>query len=143
MSINRRLERLSFAPSLLSRITLATAFIVSGRRKLADLEGTAKYFEQLGIPVPEAMAKFVSATEVASGALIGLGLGTRMARDRSRRILSLLTCVSGRFQKVVLSRSRRSRRSRQRNETYLQYDVATCFASSIVSESGLLRTQTS
>jgi putative oxidoreductase len=74
-----RLSRLAFLPPLAARAMLATAFIVSSRRKFADLKGDVEYFRKLGIPAPEAMVPFVAGTELGCGTLLGLGLGTRLA----------------------------------------------------------------
>ncbi|MEO5970610.1 MAG: DoxX family protein [Bdellovibrionia bacterium] len=76
---NTQLTRLSFLPPLLSRVTLATAFIVSAKRKFSDLKGNAEYFHNLGIPYANAMVRFVAGTEISCGVLIGLGFGTRLA----------------------------------------------------------------
>jgi putative oxidoreductase len=72
-------NRARFLPPLLARATLSAAFVASGRKKLADPEGNADYFKQLGIPAPETMVRLVSATEVSCGSLLGAGLLTRVA----------------------------------------------------------------
>lgn len=76
---SRQLSRLRFLPPLLSRIMLATAFIVSAKRKFSDLKGNAEYFQELGIPYPNAMVRFVASTELSCGVLVGIGLGIRLA----------------------------------------------------------------
>jgi len=78
-------------PPLLARITLASAFIASGRGKFKDLNGTAGFFKQLGIPASTVLAPFVAANEVLAGSLVGLGLFTRFAAVPLAAVLSVAT----------------------------------------------------
>lgn len=66
-------------PPLLARLTLATAFLVSGSGKLRHPARDADYFESLGIPAAKAMVPLVAAIEVSCGSLLGTGLFTRAA----------------------------------------------------------------
>ncbi len=60
------------------RLVVGTVFLTSGWGKLQGLEGVTEYFRDLGIPWPELQAPFVAAVEFGGGALVLLGLGTRL-----------------------------------------------------------------
>lgn len=66
-------------PPLLTRLTLATAFLDSGIGKFKHLARDETYFQQLGIPATKVITPFVAAVEVACGSLLALGLFTRAA----------------------------------------------------------------
>lgn len=70
---------LSWLPPLVARLTVGVVFAQSGWGKLHDLEQVTAFFAEIGIPWPELQAPFASATELVCGALLVLGLGTRLA----------------------------------------------------------------
>lgn len=72
-------RRLDWIGPLLVRWTLGLVFVVTGWGKLHHLDDVAQFFASLQIPAPHANAVFVSAVELAGGALLILGLGTRIA----------------------------------------------------------------
>jgi putative oxidoreductase len=82
-AIARRLEPV--AP-LLTRLVLGWAFVRIGFGKLANFEVTVAFFGDAGIPVPLASAAFVSALELLGGAMLCLGLSTRI-------FAALLSCT--------------------------------------------------
>jgi uncharacterized membrane protein YphA (DoxX/SURF4 family) len=73
------LQKTEFLPPLLARLTLATAFLVSGTGKFRHMSKDVAYFKQLGIRAPRIMAPLVATTEVTCGSLLGMGLLTRAA----------------------------------------------------------------
>lgn len=64
---------------LLVRLSLAAIFVPSGWGKIHDLAKVTGYFTELGIPMPHANAILVSLTELGCGALLLVGLATRLA----------------------------------------------------------------
>jgi putative oxidoreductase len=72
-------DRLAFAPPLLARVVIGVVFTHSGLGKWQHLDGVTKFFASLGIPYPEFQAPFVASVELGCGALVLLGLGTRLA----------------------------------------------------------------
>lgn len=70
---------LTWLPSALARLTVGWVFLQSGWGKLHDLDTVTGFFRDLGIPAPELQAPFVSGVELVSGALLLMGLGTRLA----------------------------------------------------------------
>ena len=79
-----------FAPSpdtglLLARLMLAVVFVFHGAQKLFGLfggygiQGTAGFFEQLGMPFPVASVVLAGGTEFFGGLALGLGLLARPA----------------------------------------------------------------
>jgi putative oxidoreductase len=71
---------------LLTRIVFGQAFLLTGLGKLNDLPKVTQFFESLGVPAANVQAPMVAVIECAGGALLLLGLGTRIAAF-------LLTCV--------------------------------------------------
>lgn len=67
-----------FAPLLL-RFALGAIFIVHGVQKFMGTAGFAEFFGAVGIPAPTAMVLIVGAIEAVGGALVLLGIGTRVA----------------------------------------------------------------
>jgi putative oxidoreductase len=63
---------------LMLRVIVGGTFLVHGIDKLIDLSATESYFASLDIPAPGLMAPFVAVTETAGGALLLLGLATRL-----------------------------------------------------------------
>lgn len=70
---------LAWLPPTLARITLGWLFLQTGWGKLDNLPDIVAYFGQLGIPYPQYQAPFAAATELVCGALLLVGLGTRLA----------------------------------------------------------------
>jgi putative oxidoreductase len=72
-------ERLSFLPPTLARIAVGIVFIGTGWGKLHNLEKITSFFTELGIPAPGFNAVLASSAELICGALILVGLFTRLA----------------------------------------------------------------
>src|SRR4051794_37766383 len=71
-------DNLSFLGPLLLRVTLALVFIESGVGKLQHLDNITEYFASLHIPMPGFNARLTAGTELFGGALVLVGLGTRL-----------------------------------------------------------------
>ncbi len=71
-------ERLAWLPPTVARFTLGWVFLWSGWGKLHDLDGVIQFFTELGIPRPELQAPFASGNELVCGALLVVGLCTRL-----------------------------------------------------------------
>ncbi len=71
--------RLEWLPPTLARFTVGWIFLWSGWGKLHNLDKIVEYFAQLGIPHPEFQAPFASSAELVCGALLLVGLFTRLA----------------------------------------------------------------
>lgn len=67
-----------FAPLLL-RFALGAIFIVHGVQKFMGTAGFAEFFGSVGIPAPTAMVLIIGAIETVGGALVLLGIATRVA----------------------------------------------------------------
>ena len=72
-------ERNMWLPLLLARVSVGLEFFLSGKGKLADLDGFTKELTRIGVPMPELNAPFVASTEFVCGLLVTLGLCTRLA----------------------------------------------------------------
>jgi len=72
-------ERLAFAPPLLARLVIGVVFTHSGYGKWTHLDQVVKFFSGLGIPFPQLQAPFVASVELGCGALVLVGLATRLA----------------------------------------------------------------
>jgi putative oxidoreductase len=72
-------RRLSFLGPTLARLTVGLIFVQSGWGKVHDIQHAVDYFTELHIPLPEFQARLVACTELAGGAAMLLGLGTRFA----------------------------------------------------------------
>ena len=70
---------LSFLAPLLTRLVIGYAFFLTGRGKLEHIENTVTFFTDLGVPMPELNAAFVSRLEYYGGILLILGLLTRIS----------------------------------------------------------------
>lgn len=86
MNILRRLDGLAWLPALFARVAIGAVFFQSGLGKLRNLDQVTEFFTGLGIPLATVQAPAIAALELAGGALIVLGLGTRIAA-------ALLACV--------------------------------------------------
>jgi putative oxidoreductase len=84
---------LSFLAPLLTRLVIGQAFYQTGSGKIGNFENTVGFFTELGIPMPEANAFFVSRLEYFGGMLLVLGLLTRVFAGllASTMVVALLT----------------------------------------------------
>lgn len=73
------LGRLGWLPPTLARLTLGIVFFNSGRGKLGNLPQVVEYFQSLGIPAPHFQAPLAAGAELVCGALLLLGLFSRLA----------------------------------------------------------------
>src|SRR5262245_20120292 len=71
--------RFDFLPTLLARVVIGVVFVQSGWGKLHNLDKVIEFFTELGIPAPALQAPFVAGTELVCGALVLVGLATRIA----------------------------------------------------------------
>jgi putative oxidoreductase len=76
LSVARRLDWL--AP-LVARVTLGVLFVSTGWGKVHSLDKVTAFFTELGIPAPGLNAHVVSFVELFGGALLVVGLGSRLA----------------------------------------------------------------
>jgi putative oxidoreductase len=78
--LSRRIARaLAWLPPTIARIGVGAVFVHSGWGKLHNLEQVTGFFTDLGLPAPGFHAVLVSSTELVCGALVLLGLFTRLA----------------------------------------------------------------
>jgi len=93
----------AFLPPLLTRAVIGYAFFLTGRGKLENVERTVGFFTELGIPMPELNAAFVSRVEYWGGLLLIVGLLTRLAAALlgSTMIVALLTADNETFVKAL------------------------------------------
>ena len=70
---------LRWLPPTVARLTVGWVFLQTGWGKLHNLEKVVGFFTSLGLPAPAFQARLVACTEVVCGALILLGLATRVA----------------------------------------------------------------
>jgi putative oxidoreductase len=70
---------LRWLPPTVARLTLGWIFLQSGWGKLHSLPKVIEFFRSLGIPAPEIQAPFAAFMEFLCGALLLLGLCTRLA----------------------------------------------------------------
>jgi putative oxidoreductase len=84
---------MSFLPPLLTRLLIGQAFFLTGRGKIANFDNTVAFFSELGIPMPELNAAFISRLEYFGGMALVLGLCTRIVASLlgSTMIVALLT----------------------------------------------------
>ena len=73
------LGRLRSVPPFIARYVLGITFVSTGWAKLHDLGSVTNYFAELRLPAPGFMAGLVGATEFLCGALLLLGLVTRLS----------------------------------------------------------------
>jgi putative oxidoreductase len=72
-------RRLSFLGPTLARLTLGVVFIGTGWGKLHSLDKVTGFFTELGIPAPGFNAVLVASAEFVCGALLLIGLLSRLA----------------------------------------------------------------
>jgi len=88
---------LQWLPPTVARITIGWIFLQSGWGKLHDLPKVVKFFTDLGIPAPQFQAPLAATTEFLCGALILVGLWTRVASLPliGTMIVAILTALRG------------------------------------------------
>ena len=69
---------LAFLAPLATRLVIGQAFHQTGTGKIANFANTVSFFTDLGIPLPEANAFFVSRLEFWGGLALVVGLATRL-----------------------------------------------------------------
>ncbi|HEX9185703.1 MAG TPA: DoxX family protein [Vicinamibacteria bacterium] len=69
---------LAFLAPLATRLVMGQAFYQTGSGKIENFANTVSFFTELGIPMPEANAFFVSRLEFWGGLLLLVGLATRL-----------------------------------------------------------------
>lgn len=74
------------AAQLITRLVFGQSFVLTGLGKLQNLDRTTAFFADLGIPLPSLQAPMIGTLELVGGALLMLGLGTRISA-------ALLTCT--------------------------------------------------
>jgi putative oxidoreductase len=84
---------LAFLAPLVTRLVMGQAFYQTGSGKIANFANTVSFFTELGIPMPEANAFFVSRLEFWGGLLLVVGLATRLVALglASTMVVALLT----------------------------------------------------
>ncbi len=73
-----RVKKIEGLGPLLARLTIGLVFVGTGWGKLHNLDGVTEFFTNLHLPAPAFQAKLVASTELIGGALIVLGLFTRL-----------------------------------------------------------------
>jgi putative oxidoreductase len=72
-------SKLDFLAPLTARLTLGVLFVSTGWGKVHSLDKVTSFFTELGIPAPGFHAHLVSYVELIGGALLVLGLASRLA----------------------------------------------------------------
>jgi putative oxidoreductase len=72
-------QKLDWLGPLVARITLGVLFVSTGWGKVHSLAKVTAYFSELGIPFPGIQAPMVSFIELIGGALLVIGLASRIA----------------------------------------------------------------
>jgi putative oxidoreductase len=73
------LSRQEWIPQLLIRLFVGYFFFETGWAKIGNLDAMAERFTSWGIPLPAFSAALSAYTELIGGALVALGLATRLA----------------------------------------------------------------
>ena len=76
-SLNGLLDKLSFVPALLARISIGYVFVNSGWGKFGKMDQVIGFFQSIGIPMAEIQAPVISGIELFGGIALIIGLGTR------------------------------------------------------------------
>jgi putative oxidoreductase len=84
---------IAFTAPLATRLVIGQAFYQTGGGKIENFANTVAFFGDLGIPLPEANAFFVSRLEFWGGLLLVVGLATRLVALglASTMVVALLT----------------------------------------------------
>ena len=83
-------DRWSWIGPLALRLSLGAVFLGTGWGKLHNLGQVTGFFTELGIPFPAVQAPMVSCIELVGGALILLGLFTRLA---TLPLMAIMACA--------------------------------------------------
>ena len=88
---------LRWLPPTVARLAVGWVFLQSGWGKLHDLPKVVAFFADLGIPAPHFQARLAATTEFVCGALILLGLATRLASLPliGTMLVAILTALRG------------------------------------------------
>jgi putative oxidoreductase len=91
------LERLRWLAPLLARLAVGLLFISTGWGKVHSLSKVTEFFESLHIPAPGFNAVLVGYSELIGGALLVLGLVTRLAAIPliASMVIAILTAKLG------------------------------------------------
>jgi len=63
----------TFLMEILSRVFIASLFLMAGTRKLMDWGTTLSYFAKLGLPAPEILLPLIVALEIVGAVLLVIG----------------------------------------------------------------------
>jgi putative oxidoreductase len=90
---------LAFLAPLITRLVMGQVFYQTGSGKIENFANTVSFFTELGIPLPEANAFFVSRLEFWGGLLLLVGLATRLVALglASTMVVALLTADRASF----------------------------------------------
>jgi putative oxidoreductase len=77
--VHRASSSLRWLPPTVARLTIGWVFLQSGWGKLTNLSKVVGFFTELGIPAPQFQAPLAATAEFVCGALILIGLFTRVA----------------------------------------------------------------
>lgn len=101
--IEARQESMASLALLLVRVSAGLIFMQTGWGKLHHLADITEYFQSLGIPLAELQAPFVSAVEFTGGALLLVGLLTRLAAAPliGTMVVALLTAKRGEVESLT------------------------------------------
>jgi putative oxidoreductase len=72
-------DRLRWLPPTVARLTIGLVFLQTGWGKVHNIQKVVGFFTELGIPAPELQARLAATAELVCGALILIGLFTRVA----------------------------------------------------------------
>jgi putative oxidoreductase len=72
-------DRLRWLPPTVARLTIGLVFVQSGWGKFTNIQKVVGFFTELGIPAPEFQARLAASAELVCGALVLVGLFTRVA----------------------------------------------------------------
>jgi putative oxidoreductase len=70
---------LRWLPPTVARLTIGLVFLQTGWGKVTNIQKVVGFFTELGIPAPEIQARLAASAELVCGALILIGLFTRVA----------------------------------------------------------------
>lgn len=93
--LRRATRRSSWLPLLVLRVCLGGLFLSTGWGKVHNLTKVTGFFAELGIPAPSASAALVGYSELICGALLLVGLASRLATVplMTTMIVALLTAL--------------------------------------------------
>jgi|GEM_PF-95733 len=74
----RIFDRLRDPFLLVLRVIIGYQFFITGQGKFAKIDNVVNFFTTLGLPMPEFTARFVAGVEMIGGALLLIGLASRL-----------------------------------------------------------------